>query len=187
MMCRNCGEREKMADPRTKLINTMRELCHKKDIDKISVSELVELAGVSRQTFYKYYQDKYELALALYMVDVYRRGDAAFQQNRSFKEMCRAILSAMKESPRLYQTLFRDKNAQNSFMVQWHEFSVEHDCNTIGRANVTPDLRIVLDAWITATDKVLSDWVLGGMKEDADYIIDIFIRLMPVEIRPYML
>ena len=176
-----------MADPKTRLINTMRELCHRKDVDKISVSELVEQAGVSRQTFYKYYQDKYELALALYMVDVFRRADAAYQHDRDFRTMCRALLSATKESPRLYQTLFRDRNAQNSFAKQWHDFSVDHTCNMIGRANVTPDLRIVVDAWTAATDKVFSDWVLGGMKESEDFIVDIFVRLMPTEVRPYML
>ena len=176
-----------MADPKTRLIKAMRMLCESKDVEKIAVGEIVELAGVSRQTFYKYYQDKYELALAVYMADVYRRADTAFLQNRSFREMVRVILLAVKESPRLYQSLFRNQHSQNSFMKQWHDFSVEHDINTIGRANVTPSMRMVIDGFITGTDKIFADWVLGGMKEDVDEILDIFVRLMPIEIRPYML
>lgn len=176
-----------MADPKSRMIQTMRELCRKKDIDKISVSELVAAAGVSRQTFYKYYQDKYELAMAVYLADVYRRSEAAYQKDREFKSMCLALLSAVKESPRLYQTLFRDKHAQNSFMAQFHAFSLELNCNTIGRANMTNGMYAVLDGWLAATDKVFSDWVLGGMKEPEELIVDVFIRLMPIEIRPFLL
>ena len=36
-------------------------LLEKKDFDKITVSEIIEVAGVNRSTFYRHYLDKYEI------------------------------------------------------------------------------------------------------------------------------
>ena len=176
-----------MTDPKNRLIQAMRTLCERKDVEKISVNELVELAGVSRQTFYKYFRDKYELALAVYTSDVFFRADAEYRHSRDYQKTMGVILRAVKENPRLYQSLFRNADSQHSFLSQWHDFAVERDCNAIGRANVTPDVHIIVDAWVTATDKVFSDWILGGMKEREDYVLDVFVRLMPVELRAYLL
>lgn len=176
-----------MADPRTRMIQTMRSLCEEKNVDKISVSEITELAGVSRQTFYKYFQDKYDLALAVYVEDVFRKGNAGYRKDRDFKQMVLVILQTVRESPRVYQTLFRSADSQNSFMALWHEFSVDQVCNGIGRARVTPDLYLIVDAWTVATDKVFSDWVLSGMKEPEEQILEYFIRLTPTEIRQYLM
>jgi len=43
------------------LADTMKKLAAKKNLDKISISELVEAAGLNRQTFYYHFQDKQEL------------------------------------------------------------------------------------------------------------------------------
>ena len=176
-----------MTDPRSRIIQAMRSLCEEKNVDKISVSEITELAGVSRQTFYKYFQDKYDLALAVYVEDVFRRADAGYRKDRDFKQMVLVILQTVRESPRVYQTLFRNTDSQNSFMALWHEFSVDQACNSIGRANVTPDLHILVDAWTAGTDKIFSDWVLGGMKESEERILEYFVRLTPMEIREYLM
>ena len=40
-----------------KIANALRTLSKQKSIDKITVKDLVELCGISRQTFYYHFQD----------------------------------------------------------------------------------------------------------------------------------
>ena len=39
----------------------IKELTKKKSFDKITVSDISEICGLNRQTFYYHFQDKYEL------------------------------------------------------------------------------------------------------------------------------
>ncbi len=51
-----------MADLTKKAIaEGLKELCHHKDFNKISVRDITEQCGLNRQTFYYHFQDKYEL------------------------------------------------------------------------------------------------------------------------------
>ena len=43
------------------LANGLLDLCHKKDLSQVTVKDLLETTGVSRQTFYNHFQDKYDL------------------------------------------------------------------------------------------------------------------------------
>lgn len=43
------------------LIATAKELMNTKDIDQISVREILDISGVSRTTFYKHFLDKQDL------------------------------------------------------------------------------------------------------------------------------
>ena len=44
-----------------KLIESFKELAKRTPIEKITIQEIVEGAGVIRPTFYNHFQDKYEL------------------------------------------------------------------------------------------------------------------------------
>lgn len=48
-------------DTKRQLAQSMKKLLRKSSIEKITIQELVELAGVIRPTFYHHFRDKYEL------------------------------------------------------------------------------------------------------------------------------
>ena len=45
------------------LANGLLDLCHKKDLSQVTVKDLLETTGVSRQTFYNHFLDKNDLIL----------------------------------------------------------------------------------------------------------------------------
>ena len=49
-----------------KIIDALLLLCRKKSLEDISVKQIVEAAGVSKQTFYNHFSDKYDLIHAVY-------------------------------------------------------------------------------------------------------------------------
>lgn len=48
------------------LANGLLDLCHKKDLSQITVKDLLETTGVSRQTFYNHFLDKNDLIQYIY-------------------------------------------------------------------------------------------------------------------------
>src|SRR5690554_987423 len=48
------------------LFKALNDLLQKKTIDKLSVTEIIKEAGISRATFYRYYADKYDLLNSSY-------------------------------------------------------------------------------------------------------------------------
>lgn len=57
-----------MASSRTKkhILNSYSYLLIKKDFQKITISDILTEANISKGTFYKYFQDKYDLSLQAY-------------------------------------------------------------------------------------------------------------------------
>lgn len=50
-----------MAESKRQLAGALEQLMEQKPLDQVRVSEIVALAGVSKQTFYHHFTDKYHL------------------------------------------------------------------------------------------------------------------------------
>ena len=68
----------------------LKELCHHKDFNKISVRDITEQCGLNRQTFYYHFQDKYELLDWIYYQEgfVYLASDVTLTTGISTYESC---------------------------------------------------------------------------------------------------
>ncbi len=52
------------------IASSVKELMRKKDLQKISVADIVEHCGINRQTFYYHFKDKYDLVNWIYYSEV---------------------------------------------------------------------------------------------------------------------
>ena len=48
------------------IVQALKEVCRTKPFDKISVTDITEICGLNRQSFYYHFQDKYELLSWIY-------------------------------------------------------------------------------------------------------------------------
>mgnify|MGYP001321839467 CR=1 FL=1 len=55
----------------TLLAESFKELAKKHPIEKITIKEITDLAGVIRPTFYNHFQDKYELLSYIYLHELF--------------------------------------------------------------------------------------------------------------------
>ena len=107
----------------------LQDLLEKKDLDNIYVSDIIEVAGISKSTFYRYFQDKYDLAIWCY-VDLL---DKLIGENVSFdgiKKIADQELEYMSSNRQFFKKLF-DYKGQNSFAKYYMEnalVSAENIC-----------------------------------------------------------
>ncbi len=165
------------------IISAFKELISHKDVCKISVEEIISHANVSRQTFYKYFPDKYAVAFALFQQDHAN----AVNEDDDFVTRQRCHLKMLKDGQAYYKNLMKDSHIQNSFMQQRFEYCVQATIDVIGKKQVDQEMYLVLSIWITGTEKAFENWVLSGCKDDPELILNGFLKSMPDIVRPYLL
>ena len=69
------------------LANGLLDLCHKKDLSQVTVKDLLETTGVSRQTFYNHFKDKYDLIKWIYLNEVILKIENDDDWTEKYKEI----------------------------------------------------------------------------------------------------
>jgi len=95
------------------IATSLKELMRKKDLQKISVADIVENCGVNRQTFYYHFKDKYDLVDWIYYHEVV----SAVTQNKAqddWSGVVRDVLKSMKREQYFYTNAL-NVTGQNSF------------------------------------------------------------------------
>ena len=90
----------------------MKQLLRSNPIEKITIDSILEIAGVSRRSFYRYFKDKYELLEWIYNYDFCRFVEV--RPEKSIWEYYPDILRSLRADPEFYSSAFVYAG-QNSF------------------------------------------------------------------------
>lgn len=164
-------------DSRNRFAKSLKQLAATKTLEKITTEELVRAAGLSRQTFYKFFSDKYDLAFWCYQRDMAPVIQDYADMKISFHEMNTQMLKMLQKEQNFYRNVFDHYEVQNSFFQQYHRFSVENTIAFFGR--VDKKMRAVIDTYCYGCNLVMLNWVVGGMKETPEFMVELFDSALP--------
>ena len=125
------------------LADSFKELVEKKPIEKITIREITDLAGVIRPTFYNHFQDKYELLEWIIVTEIFKPMEPLIDRGQLTQAVEGALLTMQKEQT-FYERAMR-LSGQNSF----REIMTDHVA------------RLVLDRLSEESlrEKVYYDWL----------------------------
>lgn len=138
------------------LIHLMAE----KDMEKISVSEIVKKAGVSRTAFYNNYSSKVDVLMSLsteLIHDLNRITREAFRQNQSRQLFERIFQRIQGDS--LHFSMLLKSGVQEREFLKLRDFVSEEYPGQDAR------IRLMLLGGEGMIRNITLDWFLGGMKE----------------------
>ncbi|MGN0294569.1 MAG: TetR/AcrR family transcriptional regulator [Lachnospiraceae bacterium] len=104
---------------RNSIINAFLELRSRKPIEKITVTELAELAVINKATFYKHYKDIYDLSESLeneMIASILRSIPSPGRNLSNLCELSRDIFHAITSQSQLIATLF--SGSRRSYLIQ---------------------------------------------------------------------
>lgn len=166
----------------TLLSESFKEIASAKPIEKITIKEITDKAGVIRPTFYNHFQDKYELLewiVRRELMDVITEGIA----DGKFRESIVAALSAMLDEKPFY-TNANKLTGQNSFKEILFDavkdlivsyFDVDAFKKRLPYAWLTP---AVAASFISASVcYAVCSWIETGMKIPIEELVDTFIYM----------
>ena len=100
------------------IVESMKDLMRQKTIDKISVTDICEHAGISRRNFYRYFVDKYKVIETIYKSDPVVNRDIPEDWTvwDYFPEACKGF--AQDRRFYLYAFLYKGKNSFRSYCIE---------------------------------------------------------------------
>ena len=154
---------------------SLMQLLEKKELKKITISELVERAGVSRAAFYRNYSSKEQILEEIFKNTVQGITDKLEEFN--FKtEMYQIWLFLFKEAKKEARviSLAIDYNFEKLLTQAVFDFFEKRNRNAKKSTN-----SYMNSFWSSAVVSVLSKWIKDGMKVPAEKIASLGLPLFP--------
>ncbi len=167
----------------------MLKLLEKKPLDKITVKEICTLAMINRSTFYKHYQDIYDLADHLRTETLQQFMHLTDEmKTKSAQSAITEILEKMKQNSSLFMTIHQRDGRQNFI----HALAVncfmhlEENNDLLKDRNPDEAEKTILRSYITGgSAAIIETWIAGGCTQPASEIAENIIRLSGILIHGF--
>ena len=170
-------------DIKYKLADAMKACMKTTSVENITVKQIVETAGVSRQSFYRNFIDKYDL-VNWYFDRLLEQSFKEMGQGETIREGLIKKFQYIKLEKLFFTAGFKGDNQNN---LKEHDFIMIYEfyCAIIRDKTGTPPdtkTRKLLEMYCQASIYMTVQWVLKGMKEPEEELADLMIAAMPPEI-----
>lgn len=163
-----------------KLANALKELVGHESLDKITVKQIVEGCGVSRQTFYRCFLDKYDL-VNWYFERLVEQSFKEMGVSLTLREGLLNKFRFIKAEQSFFACAFGSHDA-NSLMAYDYEYIYCFYSEIITRktgAPLTEDVAFLLEMYCRASIQMTASWAVSGMKRSPEQIVELLIEAMP--------
>ncbi len=151
----------------------MKELTKKKSFDKITVSDITEICGLNRQSFYYHFQDKYELVNWIFYNEIITIvTDNLTYENCVDKVL--QLLTKMKSEDYFYTNTLK-ASVKNEFEEYLNKVVSELFCDIIEKISKDStleddEINFIANFYAFGMTGTIISWAQRGMKETPEYI-----------------
>lgn len=152
---------------RSLIADTFRRMLETKPFERITVKEIVEECGLTRNTFYYYYDDIYDIVDEILCSEAENLTVEIDEDTSLSEAMKRAVALAVNE-PGLVRAVFRSQKSEE--LKVYFSRAMEtviagvFEARTRGKEVSERDRRIIIDSFRFAFEGALEKWVAQGMK-----------------------
>ena len=166
-----------------RLANAMKECMRRSPVEKITVREIAEECGTTRQTFYRNFQDKYDL-INWYFDKILQESFEHMGEGRTVHEGLVNKFHYIEDEKLFFRAAFKN-DAQNS--LREHDFHLilkfytERIEGKTGR-KMSDHLRFLLEMYCQGSIYMTVQWVLGKTKGTPEQMAGALVDAMPSEL-----
>ncbi len=155
-------------------------------IDSLTISDLVARAGVSRASFYRYFQDKYDLVNTIHLRVLEGTLLTSFESG-SFKASVSATWDVFTRHKRFYRNALasRDVNSLGNFIFSQTYGYYLRVLDEAGFKMSKQQARI-LRQYAFGSVALMSEWVLGDMAESLEEYMQASLSGLPDFVRHHL-
>lgn len=154
-----------------RLAEAMRECMQTASVDGITVRQICGQCGLSRQTFYRNFLDKYDL-INWYFNKILHQSFEHMGNGRTIREGLERKFEYIEEERLFFAAAFRSDD-QNSLKEYDYELILQFYTRLITEKTKQPpdkDTQFLLEMYCRGSIAMTVKWVLGGMKESPSWL-----------------
>ena len=173
-----------MPDIKIKLAQAMKECMKTSTVESITVKQIAETCGVSRQSFYRNFIDKYDL-INWYFDRLLEQSFKEMGKGKTLRDGLIKKFQYIKEE-RLFFTAGFKGDEQNN--LKEHDFIMIYEfyCALIREKTGTPPdyhTRKLLEMYCQSSIYMTVQWLMKGMRETEQELADLMLDAMPNRLR----
>lgn len=165
---------------RYKLANSIKECMKTTPVDKITVKDIAQGCGLTRQTFYRNFLDKYDL-INWYFDKLVHESFAQIGMGHTVGESLTQKFEFIVKEKAFFTGAFRSDD-QNSLKEHDFELILKFYLDLIARRSSRPldeELLFLLEMYCRGSVYMTVKWVLGGMKDTPEVMAGKLVDAVP--------
>lgn len=174
-----------------RLAEALENICKRKSLENITVSQIAQEAGVTRQVFYHHFDDKFELASWIHYLHLYQSVKAALEENagQMWRLTTRNWMCQLVENKEFYVNAFQSIS-QKEFQRNIREFffgAYKWQIMQRIKRELSEEESYVLRAYLFGSMETIYEWIAGGMIMPVEHMVDLQELAMPEMIKKCVL
>lgn len=161
---------------------SIKELMEKQPLDKITVTDIVRRSGMTRQTFYRNFQDKYDL-VNWYFEKLADKSIRQIGNSSTLREGLIKKFSFLLNDRIFFMQAFQSKDYNN---VENYDYQCIFDfySSIIEKkvGHIPQDIDFLLKMYCHGSITMTVEWAIDGMKESPENMADLLIEALPIKL-----
>lgn len=151
-----------------------------KPLFSITVKNLLEETGASRQTFYNHFRDRNDLVCYIYNTRIIPEYGDPCTENLDFSSSLLRSFENMKKYRNFMEQALRDESAGNlkdyifihcaSFDMKWHQ-------QCYGKKKMPEELKFATEYHAIASSSMTISWILSGMPVSCEEMVKMITQM----------
>lgn len=160
--------------------NALKTLLTTKPLTKIRVTELCEMCGAERPTFYYHFRDKYDLIAWMYLKDL----EQSVKDNNGIhnQQQFTRLLHLLREKEAFYKKVFSEQaqNALSNYIIQYNLQNTELLIKKyLGQEVLSKELRFSIQFCVYAWVHSMIQWILNPSDLSAEELAALVYENLP--------
>lgn len=166
-----------------RLAEALENICKRKSLENITVSEITSEAGVTRQVFYHHFTDKFELASWIHYVHLYRSVKQALEENTQqiWHGIALCWLKQLEKNRAFYVNAFQSAS-QREFQRIIRDFffaSYQWQLEQLLKRGLTEEELFAVRVYCIGGLEMVYEWVSKGTSPASERIAEMLEYAMP--------
>lgn len=174
-------------DTRYIFAQSIKDLMNHQALDKITVTDIVKNSGMTRQTFYRYFKDKYDLVNWYFE----RLADQSFLQIGAQETLSQGLTKKFEfilHDQVFFSEAFKSKDYNN---VENYDYNCIYNfyTNVIKKkiqGDVPEDIDFLLRMYCHGSITMTVEWAVNGMKRTPADMASLLIEALPDKLEYYL-
>ena len=169
--------------------NSIMKLAKTKSVDTIRVREITKNCGLTSTTFYRHFQDKYQLLVWIYN----QRLEALFSEMggiATWNQALMAFCTPLQENRAFFMNVLKNTAGQASFRYKANDYAIMLLVNGLEKYNggkaLSEDIQFYLKFYMRALSEAIIDWFLDGERIPLEEFTALLDAAMPGPLKPYL-